>query len=149
MIIYSTFYKKKMETNEFMNKIINDHKDKDISQEIDEDLFNIVEFGSKNESAKAQKIVDGVYVMNKELTLERFLEYFEKEEISERTELKTELGQNVTMIELDKIHELDINNIHIYNVKYFLYYEDDYFVFMTEDDNKIVDIGITGFINID
>ena len=28
-------------------------------------------------------------------------------------------------------------------------YEDDYFVFMTEDDNKIVDIGITGFINID
>ena len=87
--------------------------------------------------------------MNKELTLERFLKYFEKEEILERTELKTELGQNVTMIELDKIHELDINNIHIYNVKYFLYYEDDYFVFMTEDDNKIVDIGITGFINID
>ena len=149
MIIYSTFYKKKMEANEFMNKIINDHEDEDISQEIDEDLFNIVEFGSKNESAKAQKIVDGVYVMNKELTLERFLEYFEKEEISERTELKTELGQNVTMIELDKIHELDINNIHIYNVKYFLYYENDYFVFMTEDDNKIVDIGITGFINID
>ena len=138
-----------MEANEFMNKIINDHKDEDISQEIDEDLFNIVEFGSKNESAKAQKIIDGVYVMNKELTLEGFLKYFEKEEILERTELKTELGQNVTMIELDKIHELDINNIHIYNVKYFLYYEDDYFVFMTEDDNKIVDIGITGFINID
>ena len=138
-----------MEANEFMNKIINDHKDEDISQEIDEDIFNIVEFGSKNESAKAQKIVDGVYVMNKELTLEEFLKYFEKEEILERTELKTKLGQNVTMIELDKIHELDINNIHIYNVKYFLYYEDDYFVFMTEDDNKIVDIGITGFINID
>ena len=39
MIIYSTFYKKKMEANEFMNKIINDHKDEDIKKHLNEDYI--------------------------------------------------------------------------------------------------------------
>ena len=81
-------------------------------------------------------------------TIEEFEKYFEGEEIVNKEVLHTKLGQKLYMVTFDKPHDLDINNIYIYNVAYFKYYEDEeYFLFFNENDDKIADISATGFLS--
>ena len=108
-------------------------------------LINNIYIESRN---AIQNKLNGDVKMESKVTIEEFEKYFEGEEIVNKEVLHTKLGQKLYMVTFDKPHDLDINNIYIYNVAYFKYYEDEeYFLFFNENDDKIADISATGFLS--